>query len=92
MNFDQRPQQVVTLEVLAWVHVDGHAPVELLAAHAEDAGDRGDDHHVAPRQHGLGGRMTQAVDLLVDDRVLLDIGVARGNVGLRLVVIVVADE
>jgi hypothetical protein len=32
------------------------------------------------------------VDLLVDERVLLDVRVGRGDVGLGLVVVVVADE
>ena len=36
--------------------------------------------------------MAQPVDLVVDRRVLLDVGVARGHVRLGLVVVVVADE
>jgi hypothetical protein len=40
----------------------------------------------------LGGVVAQAVDLLVDERVLLDVGVARRDVRLRLIVVVVADE
>jgi len=36
--------------------------------------------------------MSQPVDLVVDRRVLLDVGVGGGDVGLGLVVVVVADE
>jgi hypothetical protein len=36
--------------------------------------------------------VAHAVDLVVDDGVLLDVGVARGDVRLGLVVVVVADE
>ena len=36
--------------------------------------------------------MTEAVDLVVDRRVLLDVGVGRREVGLGLVVVVVGDE
>ena len=36
--------------------------------------------------------VAQPVDLVVDRRVLLDVGVARRHVGLGLVVVVVADE
>ena len=36
--------------------------------------------------------MAQAVDLVVDSAVLFNIGIGAGNVGLRLVVVVVADE
>ena len=36
--------------------------------------------------------MAEPIDLVVDRRVLLDVGVRRGHVGLGLVVVVVADE
>ena len=36
--------------------------------------------------------MTQPIDLVVDRRVLLDVGVARGHVRLGLVVVVVRNE
>jgi hypothetical protein len=36
--------------------------------------------------------MPQPIDLVVDRGVLLDIEVLRGDVGLRLVVVVIADE
>jgi len=36
--------------------------------------------------------VTHAVDLVVDDRVLLDVGIARRDVRFGLVVVVVADE
>ena len=39
-----------------------------------------------------GGGVAQAVDLVVHRRVLLDVGVARRDVGLGLVVVVVGDE
>ena len=39
-----------------------------------------------------GRRVAQPVDLVVDRAVLLDVGVAGGDVGLGLVVVVVADE
>ena len=44
---------------------------------AVDARHRRDDDHVAPGEQGRGGRVAQPVDLVVDRRVLLDVGVAR---------------
>ena len=38
------------------------------------------------------GRQPHPVDLVVDRRLLLDIGIGGRDVGLRLVVVVVADE
>ena len=54
--------------------------------------DRRHDDDVAAREQPGGRRVAQAVDLVVDRRVLLDVGVARRDVGLGLVVVVVADE
>ena len=47
---------------------------------------------VAAGEQRVGGRVAHAIDLLVDERVLLDEGVGRRHVGLGLVVVVVADE
>ena len=36
--------------------------------------------------------MAQLVDLVIDRRVLLDVAVSAGNIGLRLVIVVVGNE
>ena len=69
-----------------------HLEVDFGLAQSVDAGDRGDDQHVVALKQRLGRRVAQLVDLVVDARVLLDIRVGRGNVGLGLVVVVVGDE
>ena len=77
---------------LAGDEVLGHRAVGLGRADAVDAGDRGDDDHVVAFQQRPGRRVAHPVDLLVDLRFLLDIGVGARDVGLRLVVVVVGDE
>src|SRR5690606_36862481 len=52
----------------------------------------GDDDDVVPLQNRTGGGVAHPVDLLVKRRVLLDVGVGARDVGLGLVVVVVADE
>ena len=47
---------------------------------------------VAPLEQRPRGRQAQLVQLVVDRRFFLDVGVGGGNVGFRLVVVVVADE
>ena len=47
--------------------------------------------HVVAFQQRLRRGVAHAVDLFVDLRVFLDIGVGARNIGLRLVVIVVAE-
>jgi hypothetical protein len=66
--------------------------VVVRRAEAVDAGDAGHDDHVAPGEERAGRRVAQAVDLVVDRGVLLDVGVRCRDVGLGLVVVVVADE
>ena len=66
--------------------------VRLGRAEAVDARDRRDDDHVAPLEERLGRRVAHPVDLVVDERVLLDVGVRLRDVGLGLVVVVVGDE
>ena len=92
LDRDELAQQLVAVDLLAAVE-DLHVHlIGLRRAQAEDAGDRRDDDHVAAREHGGRRRVAQAVDLLVDRRVLLDVQVAAGHVGLGLVVVVVGDE
>ena len=89
---DELAQQLVAVDVAA---LDQHLAVRVVGlgrAEAEDARDRGDDHDVAAREQRRRRGVAQPVDLLVDRRVLLDVEVARGDVGLGLVVVVVGDE
>ncbi len=71
---------------------DDHAAVVLGGAEAVDAGDGGDDDDVGPVDERVGGGEAEAVDFVVGGGVLLDVGVGLGDVGLGLVVVVVADE
>ena len=71
---------------------DGHALEFVGAAQTVNTGHRGDNNDVpALRQRGGGGQ-AQLVDLVIDHGVLGDISVALGDVGLGLVVIVIADK
>ena len=69
----------------------GRAIVDRCAQ-AVDARDRGHDDDVATLEQGVGRGVAKAVDLVVAGRVLLDVGVAPGQVRLGLVVVEVADE
>ena len=69
-----------------------HLVVALRRAQAVDARDRRDDDDVAPLEERTRRAVALLIDLVVDRRILLDVGVRRGDVGLRLVEVVVADE
>ena len=71
---------------------DAHFGKRLGRAEAVDARNTRDHDHVFARHERTRRRDAQALDLLVDRRIFLDVGVARRHVGLGLIVIVVTDE
>ena len=77
---------------LALFEHEHHAVVRFGRADAVDAGDGGDDDDVAALEERARGAHAELVELVVDGGFLFDEGVARRNVGLGLVVVVVADE
>ena len=88
----QTAQQLVPIHGRAGAQGDHHAGEVVRLAQTVDAADGGHYDHVTPLQQGAGGAEPQAVDLLVGRGVLLDIGVGVGDIGLRLVVVVVGDK
>ena len=68
------------------------ALVLLGGTQAVDRGHAGDDQDVLPAEERGGGRVPQPLDLLVHRAVLLDVRVRLWDVGLGLVVVVIADE
>ena len=92
LHGDELAQQLVAVHLVA--HRQRHHPVDVLLrrAQAVDAADRGDDDDVPAGEQRAGGRVPQPLDLVVDRRVLLDVGVRLRDVRLGLVVVVVRDE
>ena len=78
--------------VPAALELDHGRAVVDRCAEAVDRGDARDDDHVPPLEERTRGVVPQPVDLLVAGRVLLDVRIGPGEVGLRLEVVVVADE
>ncbi len=83
---------LLAVDPLADVQDQHVLPPLVRRAQAVDAGHRGHDDHVPPLHQGRGGPQPQPLDVLVDVRVLLDVGVRCRQVGLGLVVVVVGDE
>ena len=90
--FHQAAQQLVPVPLRPHPKGDHHSGEVIRLAQAVDAGDRGHHDDVPPLQQGAGGGQPQAVDLVVGGGVLGDVGVGMGDIGLRLVVVVVGDE
>ena len=86
------PQHAVAPIVPAALQVDDRRAVVDRRADPVDARHGRDDDHVPPLEERARGVVPQPVDLLVAGRVLLDVRIGPGQVGLGLEVVVVADE
>ena len=89
---DQLFAQLVPLHLHPGAQADDHTAVVDGVAQRVDAGHRCHNDDVPPLGKRRRSRVAQTVDLVVDGAVLFNIGIGAGNVGLRLVVVVVADK
>ena len=92
LHLGQPADHVVLPQRVALLQVQDHAVVFGRIADAVDRGDRRHDHAIGTLEDRLGRRQAHLLDVLVDRAVLLDVEVARRDVRLRLVVVVVRDE
>ena len=92
LNLDELAEHLVARDPLPALEGQQHAVIGFRRAQAVDARHAGDDDHVAALEQRSGRGQAHPVDLVVDRRFLLDVRVGGGNVGLGLVVVVVADE
>ena len=92
LNVHQAAQQGFARDLLAGFEHDHHAEIRFGRAEAVDAGDGGDDDHVAALEERARGAHAQAVELVVDGGFLFDVGVGGGQIGFGQIVVVVADE
>ena len=92
LQLDQAAEEVVARHRVAGAQGDGEVEVLFRRAQAVDAGDGGDDEHVAALAQRGGGGVAQLVDLVVHRHVLFDIGIGAGDVAFRLVIVVIGHE
>ncbi len=92
LDVDEVTKQALSIDRVA--DTQPYHAVDVLLRGAETVDGRDGRHHdgVAPSQKAVGGGVPEALDLVVDRRVLLDVGVGLRDVGLRLVVVVVRHE
>ncbi len=92
LDLNQPLDELAAAHLHAGTHAHHHALVLAGVAHGIDAAHAGNDDDVLALAHGGGGGVAQAVDLLVDGGVLFDVGIGGGDVGLRLIIVVVAHK
>ena len=92
LNVHQPAEQGLPRSLLPLLQGNEHSVIGFGRADAVNAGNGGDDDDVAPFEQRARRAHAQLVQLIVDRRFLVDVNVRGGNVGFRLVKIVVADE
>ena len=92
VQFDELFEQRVPRILLTGPQRDDHVFVVDGRSDRVDTGDGCHDDDVSPFTQGERGGVAHFVDLVVDGRVLFDVGVGGRDIRLRLVVIVVRDE
>ena len=92
LDINQAPDDGFQAGLLPHLQPDHPLEIFLRRAQAVDARNAGHDDDIVARQQRAGGCVPQPVDLVVDGAVLLDVGIRGGQVCLRLVIVVVADE
>ena len=92
LNLDQAGEDRIPRDLHPLFEQEEHPVVGLRRTETVNARDAGHDDHVTPFEEIVRRRVAELVDLIIDRGVLLDVGVRTGDVGLRLVVIVVTDE
>ena len=92
VNVDQLEQQFVSIDLVPDLQRDHHVEIVFRRTQTVNATHAGDDDDVSTTDERACRQQPQPVDLFVDRRIFLDVDVPRGDVRLRLVVVVVAHE
>ena len=92
LQLHQLGAELVPVPLLPHPQRDHHIGVVDGVAQRIDAGDAGHDDHIPPLKQAGGGAVAQPVQLRVYIGILLDIGVRGGDIGLRLVIIIIGNE
>ena len=85
-------EDLALIELLPLFQVQDHVVVVGRVADAVDRADGRHDDHVTPLHQAFCGRQPHLLDVLIDRAVLLDEQILARDVGLGLVIVVVADK
>ena len=92
LNIDQLVNHLIPVFYHAGPKRNHHLLIINRRAQPINTGHRGHNNHISAFRKCRRSRMAQLINLIIDCRVLLYICVGRGNIGLRLVVVVVRDK
>ncbi len=89
IDADQLPYDLVPVLYHAGAERDYHVHVIGRAAYSVDTGNAGHNDNVPSLRKGRRRRKPEPVYLIVYIRILLDVGIRRGNIRFRLIIIII---
>ena len=92
LDIHQQTEEAVPVQLLIHGNNDRTIQIGLRSTQAINAGHGGHNHHVSAGQQRRGGRVAQTLYVLVDGRVLFNIGIRLRNISLWLVVVIIRHE
>ena len=92
LDIDEKPEEMIPVDFVTNVQENRAVQVGLGVAEPVDAGHGAHHHDVPAGEEAGGGAVAEPLHIVVDGGVFFYVGVGLGDVGLRLVVVVVADE
>ena len=92
MQLNQLLQNLIAVSLIADAQIQHHLLEIYGAAQSVDARDRAYHDNIPALRQGSRGRQPELVDLVIDRRVLLDIGIRLRHIGLGLIVVIVRNE
>ena len=91
-DFHQLARNVLALDLLAFFQKQQHAVISLGRSQTVDAAHRSHNQNIAPLKQRLGRRKPQLVQFVVDGGFFFNVEIRRGNISLRLVVVVIRNK
>ena len=92
LHVDQATKNRTHVVINTDTQVEQLPAVFVRGTHTVNTGNRCDDNRVSTSQQRRRRRVTQPVNLIIDRRILFDERVARRDIRLRLVIVVIGDE
>ena len=92
LNLYQLMQNFLSVNNLAQSQGKHHIIVLLGGTQAINTADAGHDNNISALKEGAGSGMAQLIDFIINGSILFNISIGLGNIGLRLVVIVIGNK
>ena len=92
LNVDKLAKQGITFDLIPHLDMNHSVDIFLRCSKTVNTGHCRNDDYITPSQQGIGCRMSESFDLVIDAGILLDEGIGLRYISLWLVIVVIRDE